>query len=235
MTSVVALGDSFTCGEGVGVRVDPEAARSAIAKIESAAGAVGPGDSRSAAAVDEPAPAESDAAAAVRARRARAGIPVDVGHVPKWQLALDMIDELDQWGQHPPLVVADAGYGNNGDFRHGLAIRGLSYVVQVEDDLSAYPADAVPEVKPYPGVGPYPKPRYRTQPTSLREHVLAAGRGDEHDDEHPARRGEQRHGDQQPQGHADADRRRQVATGPAGRALARRSVHRGRGLEGRHH
>jgi proteasome accessory factor C len=45
--------------------VDPEAARSAIAKIESAAGAAGPGDSRSAA-VDEPAPAESDAAAAVR-------------------------------------------------------------------------------------------------------------------------------------------------------------------------
>ena len=48
--------------------VDPEAARSAIAKIESAAGAVGPG-TRSPA-VDEPAPAESRAAAAVRAGRA---------------------------------------------------------------------------------------------------------------------------------------------------------------------
>lgn len=45
--------------------VDPEAARSAIAKIESAAGAVG-ADSP-AAAVDEPAPIESEAAAAVRA------------------------------------------------------------------------------------------------------------------------------------------------------------------------
>ena len=43
--------------------VDPEAARSAIAKIESAAGHAGPqGD----AAVDEPAPIESEAAAAVR-------------------------------------------------------------------------------------------------------------------------------------------------------------------------
>lgn len=45
--------------------VDPEAARSAIAKIESAAGTVG-GDGSPAAAVDDPAPIESEAAAAVR-------------------------------------------------------------------------------------------------------------------------------------------------------------------------
>ncbi len=47
--------------------VDPEAARSAIAKIESAAGMVGHGEGMPVAAVDEPAPIESDAAAAVRA------------------------------------------------------------------------------------------------------------------------------------------------------------------------
>ena len=47
--------------------VDPEAARSAIAKIESAAGVVGHGDGMAVAAVDEPAPIESEAAAAVRA------------------------------------------------------------------------------------------------------------------------------------------------------------------------
>jgi proteasome accessory factor C len=45
--------------------VDPEAARSAIAKIESAAGTVG-GTGPPAAAVEEPAPMESEAAAAVR-------------------------------------------------------------------------------------------------------------------------------------------------------------------------
>src|SRR4029077_7030645 len=44
--------------------VDPEAARSAIAKIESAAGTLGHSAD---AAVDEPAPVESAAAAAVRA------------------------------------------------------------------------------------------------------------------------------------------------------------------------
>lgn len=54
--------------------VDPEAARSAIAKIESAAGAVAHGHGSAAGAVDEPAPAESRAAAAVRSavRRGRA-------------------------------------------------------------------------------------------------------------------------------------------------------------------
>ncbi|MCV7281033.1 YafY family transcriptional regulator [Mycolicibacterium flavescens] len=54
--------------------VDPEAARSAIAKIESAAGRVGHGGALTAAAVEDPAPIESDAAAAARAavRDARA-------------------------------------------------------------------------------------------------------------------------------------------------------------------
>ncbi len=47
--------------------VDPEAARSAIAKIESAAGTASHGFESTAAAVDEPAPVESEAAAAVRA------------------------------------------------------------------------------------------------------------------------------------------------------------------------
>lgn len=54
--------------------VDPEAARSAIAKIESAAGAVAHGHTHAVGAVDEPAPVESRAAAAVRdaVRRNRA-------------------------------------------------------------------------------------------------------------------------------------------------------------------
>jgi proteasome accessory factor C len=47
--------------------VDPQAARSAIAKIEAAAGAVGQDTTGSVAAVDEPAPVENRAAAAVRA------------------------------------------------------------------------------------------------------------------------------------------------------------------------
>jgi SRSO17 transposase len=55
--------------------------------------------------------ANEQAAAAIRVRRARAGIPDDVRHRPKWRLALDMLAELADWGLVPPVVVADAGYG----------------------------------------------------------------------------------------------------------------------------
>src|SRR4051794_3992054 len=125
---------------------------------------------------DDAAAATPQAAAAIRARRARAGIPDDVRHRPKWRLALDMLDELAGWQLMPPLVVSDAGYGDNAEFRDGLSTRGRAYVVQVSGDLSAHAEDAVPELKPYSGRGRRPLPRYRTKPVGLRELVLAAGR-----------------------------------------------------------
>jgi SRSO17 transposase len=42
-------------------------------------------------------------------RRAACQVPASVRHRPKWQLALEMLDELDQWGLRPPVLVADAG------------------------------------------------------------------------------------------------------------------------------
>jgi SRSO17 transposase len=117
-----------------------------------------------------------EAAAAIRARRTRAGIPDDARHREKWRLALDILDELAGWQLAPPVVVSDAGYGDNAEFRDGLTARGRAYVVQVSGDLTAHAADAVPEVKPYSGRGRRPLPRYRTSPVGLRAHVLAAGR-----------------------------------------------------------
>jgi SRSO17 transposase len=125
---------------------------------------------------DDAAAATPEAAAAIRDRRARAGIPADQRHREKWRLALDMLDELAGWQLAPPVVVSDAGYGDNAEFRDGLTARGWAYVVQVSGDLTAQAADAVPEVKPYSGRGRRPLPRYRTPPVGLREHVLAAGR-----------------------------------------------------------
>src|SRR3954449_7993417 len=87
---------------------------------------------------------------------------------------------LDEWAggrRPPPVAVADAGYGNNADFRAGIDARGWAYVVAVNGDLTAFPAEAVPEVKPYSGRGRHPLPRYRTNPVGLRAHVRAAGRG----------------------------------------------------------
>jgi SRSO17 transposase len=125
---------------------------------------------------DDAAAATPEAAAVIAVRRARAGIPADVRHHPKWRLALEMLDELAGWGLRPPVVAADAGYGNNADFRAGISARGSCYVVGVDGDLTAHAEAAVPILKPYSGRGRRPRPRYRTRPIGLRAHALAAGR-----------------------------------------------------------
>jgi SRSO17 transposase len=108
-------------------------------------------------------------------RRRRTGIPQDVGHREKWWPAPDVIDEPAGWGLVPPVVVADAGYGQNADFRDGLAERGIAYVVAVRSDLTVHPHDAQPATPPWSGNGRRPQPRYRDKPSSVA--ALAAGHG----------------------------------------------------------
>jgi SRSO17 transposase len=108
-------------------------------------------------------------------RRRAAHLPEAVGHRPKWQLVLDMVDELGAWGLVPPVVVADAGYGESGELRLGLEARGLAYVVQVKATTSAYTEAVAPQVAPYAGRGRRPRPRYRAKRSSLRALTLAAG------------------------------------------------------------
>ncbi len=93
-------------------------------------------------------------------RRRRTGVPEDVGHREKWRLALDALDELAGWGLVPPVVVADAGYGQNADFRAALAERDHAYVVGIRGDLTVQPHDAVPDAPAWPGNGRRPVPRY---------------------------------------------------------------------------
>jgi SRSO17 transposase len=108
-------------------------------------------------------------------RRRKAHVPDQVRHRPKWQLALDMLDELAAWGLAPPVVLADAAYGEVSQFRVGLEQRELAYVVQVPATLSAYPQQVVPETLPYAGRGQPSKPRYRQPRSSLRQLVLDVG------------------------------------------------------------
>jgi SRSO17 transposase len=108
-------------------------------------------------------------------RRRKAHVPDGVGHRPKWQLALDMLDELATWGLAPPVVLADAAYGEVNGFRLGLEQREHTYVVQVPGTISAYPLQVVPETLPYAGRGQPSKPRYRQPRSSLGQLVLAAG------------------------------------------------------------
>jgi SRSO17 transposase len=108
-------------------------------------------------------------------RRAKATIPDDVRHVAKWQLALDIVDELIAWGLQRQVVQADGGYGDITAFRLGLEERDLEYVVQVKGTTSAQPSDAVPVVPAYKGMGRPPRPRYADKPQSLRDLALTAG------------------------------------------------------------
>ncbi|MEW2634272.1 IS701 family transposase [Streptomyces sp. NPDC048389] len=110
------------------------------------------------------------------ARRTACGIPDDIGHVEKWQLALDMLDETRSWGIEVPLAVADAGYGDAAAFRHGLRARGLNYVVGISTTLSAQPGHAVPVAEPYCGTGRPPVAKYPDKPQSVKQLVTAVGR-----------------------------------------------------------
>ncbi|WP_331744919.1 IS701 family transposase (plasmid) [Streptomyces sp. NBC_01136] len=110
------------------------------------------------------------------ARRAACGIPDGTGHVEKWQLALDMLDETRSWGIEVPLAIADAGYGDAAAFRLGLQDRGLNYMVGISSTLSAQPGEAVPVTEPYRGMGRPPVPKYPDKPQSVKQLVIAAGR-----------------------------------------------------------
>ena len=121
------------------------------------------------------------AAARARRRRERAGIPGQVRHTEKWRLALEMtgemtgpggwgvLEEITSAGGARPVVVADAGYGDNTTFRLELEARGWRYVVAVKGTTSARPHGAVPGTLAYGGMGRPSVPRSRARPLSLRQ------------------------------------------------------------------
>ncbi len=119
---------------------------------------------------------DPDAASVIAARRAKSAIPDDERHRPKWEQALGMIDQLLDWGRpRPPVVAADAGYGECAQFRAGLTERGLPYVVAVRAATSLYPADARPQAPEYSGFGrPPSRARYRVPKSSCKDLVTAA-------------------------------------------------------------
>jgi SRSO17 transposase len=75
------------------------------------------------------------------ARRRRAGVPEDLGHRPKWRIALDELGRLLAAGVRFGCAVADAGYGACAAFRRGLAERGLTYAVGILPTQKVYPRD----------------------------------------------------------------------------------------------
>jgi SRSO17 transposase len=80
------------------------------------------------------------------ARRAKAGVPDGVAFRTKPQIALAQIRRAVEQGVPTGVVLADAGYGGDTDFRTGLTERDLRYVVGIQSSTSLWP----------PGTGPLP-------------------------------------------------------------------------------
>jgi SRSO17 transposase len=110
-------------------------------------------------------------------RRAACRVPDEIRHQPKWQLALEMIDELIAWGIEPAPVLGDAAYGDITELRVGLEEREIDYVLDVKSATSALAEDATLEQPAWSGRGRPPAPRYRRPFSTLAE--LAAGVGSE--------------------------------------------------------
>jgi SRSO17 transposase len=108
-------------------------------------------------------------------RRAASKVPDAQRYRPKWLMALEMLDELAEWGLRPPLLTADAGYGQVAEFRQGLTERGISYIVATTSTTTAQPGDAQPVEVPYAGVGKHPTPKYPQPARSLKQLALAQG------------------------------------------------------------
>ncbi|MCR8695275.1 IS701 family transposase [Rhodococcus pyridinivorans] len=117
---------------------------------------------------------DPETASAITARRQRNAIPDEERYRTKATMALEMLDELISWGRTPPVIVADAGYGDSATFRQGLTDRDLTYVVAVKGATLAHPAETVPAAPSYSGRGRPPTRRYPAAAT-CKDLVLEAG------------------------------------------------------------
>jgi SRSO17 transposase len=113
--------------------------------------------------------------ASILARRADAKVPDEQRYRPKWVIALELLDELAGWGLHPPVLTADAGYGQVAEFRQGLSDRDIRYVVATTSATTVQPGDAVPTAKPYPGRGARPRPAYPDPAVSVKDLAMSHG------------------------------------------------------------
>ena len=80
------------------------------------------------------------------ARRAVAGVPEEVGFATKPAIALGQVRRALADGVPPGVVVTDAGYGNDTEFREGATAQGLPYVAGIQGTTTLWP----------PGAGPLP-------------------------------------------------------------------------------
>src|SRR3954447_6462907 len=96
------------------------------------------------------------------ARRAEAGVPPDLTFRTKPRIALGQIRRALADGVPPGVVLGDAGYGIDTDFRTALTALALPYVLGVQSTVGVWPPGHGPlSPKPWSGRGRPPKLRRR--------------------------------------------------------------------------
>lgn len=68
-------------------------------------------------------------------RRREAGVPADLRHQPKWQIALAMLERAQANGVRFAWLTFDEGYGNNVQMLETLDRMGQSYVAEVSSSM----------------------------------------------------------------------------------------------------
>ena len=93
-----------------------------------------------------------------RKRRKKAGIPKEISFATKPTIALQQIRKAVEEGVTPAPVLADAGYGNDSQFREGLTELRLPYIVGVQGPTTVWkPGEAPLSAKRWKGLGRPPK------------------------------------------------------------------------------
>src|SRR3954468_8886454 len=97
-------------------------------------------------------------------RRMKAGVPQEIGFQTKPEIALDQIRAARAERVPPGLILADAGYGSDTDFRTALTALGLRYSLGIAASTSLGPPGTAPlPPKPWSGRG---RPPTRVQRNS---------------------------------------------------------------------
>jgi SRSO17 transposase len=109
-------------------------------------------------------------------RRQAAGVPEGVVFKKKWELGLDLIDQVRGWGVPDRVVLADAGYGEATEFRDALEERDLRYAVGIAPNVGVWAKPPKIKVPEYSGRGTPPKKwEYGGQrPSSVKDVALKA-------------------------------------------------------------
>ena len=110
-------------------------------------------------------------------RRNATGVPQEIQFQTKPQIALDQIQHAVKAEVARGVVLADAGYGVDGQFRAGLTKLGLPYVVGVQSSMTVWePGEEPLPAKPWKGQGRPTKLLRRDsqhQPVSVRQLATA--------------------------------------------------------------